>query len=88
MPVTSARHVAPDGRDGMLQHAQDAPRWAYLYLRSGPRMPMFNGDELNHFIELATYVAVNDYQAELCGANRIDIARYRAAFIGVDRDAW
>jgi adenosine kinase len=26
---------------------------------------MFNGAELEHFIELATYVAVNDYEAEL-----------------------
>jgi adenosine kinase len=26
---------------------------------------MFNGEELTHFIELATYVAVNDYEAEL-----------------------
>ena len=28
-------------------------------------MPMFNGDELRHFIELADYVAVNDYEARI-----------------------
>jgi adenosine kinase len=28
-------------------------------------LPMFNGPELEQFIELATYVAVNDYEAEL-----------------------
>lgn len=58
--------VAPDGRDGMLQHAQhcadlDIP----LIFDPGQGLPMFNGDELKNFIELATYVAVNDYEAEL-----------------------
>jgi adenosine kinase len=28
-------------------------------------LPMFSGTELTYFIELATYVAVNDYEAEL-----------------------
>ena len=58
--------VAPDGRDGMLQHAQhcadlDIP----LIFDPGQGLPMFNGDELKKFIDLATYVAVNDYEAEL-----------------------
>jgi adenosine kinase len=29
---------------------------------------MFGGDDLKHFIELATYVAVNDYEAEMLTA--------------------
>lgn len=58
--------VAPDGRDGMFQHAQhcadlDIP----LIFDPGQGLPMFNGDELKKFIDLATYVAVNDYEAEL-----------------------
>jgi adenosine kinase len=40
---------------------------------------MFNGSELEHFIDLATYVAVNDYEAELLmertGLNLENIAK-------------
>lgn len=58
--------VAPDGRDGMLQHAeQSAALDIPLIFDPGQGLPMFNGDELKHFIDLATYVAVNDYEAEL-----------------------
>ncbi|MFL9924685.1 carbohydrate kinase family protein [Herbaspirillum lusitanum] len=61
--------VAPDGRDGMLQHAeQSASLNIPLIFDPGQGMPMFNGDELKHFIDLATYVAVNDYEAELLTA--------------------
>ena len=31
----------------------------------GQGMPMFNGDDLRHFIEQATWVTVNDYEWEL-----------------------
>lgn len=58
--------VAPDGRDGMLQHAVDCvDLGAPFIFDPGQGLPMFNGAELEHFIELATYVAVNDYEAEL-----------------------
>lgn len=58
--------VGPDGRDGMQQHARDcAERGIPFIFDPGQGMPMFNGPELEHFIELATYVAVNDYEAEL-----------------------
>jgi adenosine kinase len=58
--------VAPDGRDGMLQHAEDcATRGISFIFDPGQGLPMFNGEELKHFIDLATYVAVNDYEAEL-----------------------
>jgi adenosine kinase len=58
--------VAPDGRDGMLQHAEEcAQRGLPFIFDPGQGLPMFNGTELEHFIELATYVAVNDYEAEL-----------------------
>jgi adenosine kinase len=58
--------VAPDGRDGMLQHAEECAflRVPFIF-DPGQGLPMFNGAELEHFIELATYVAVNDYEAEL-----------------------
>ncbi|MDB5762734.1 MAG: carbohydrate kinase family protein [Herminiimonas sp.] len=58
--------VAPDGRDGMLQHAKDCAELNVPFIFDpGQGLPMFNGAELEHFIELATYVAVNDYEAEL-----------------------
>jgi len=58
--------VAPDGREGMLQHARDcAERNIPFVFDPGQGLPMFSGDELKQFIELATYVAVNAYEAEL-----------------------
>lgn len=58
--------VAPDGRDGMLQHAKDCAELDIPFIFDpGQGLPMFSGPELEHFIELATYVAVNDYEAEL-----------------------
>ena len=58
--------VAPDGRDGMLQHAEQSVALNIpLIFDPGQGLPMFNGDELKHFIELASYVAVNDYEADL-----------------------
>lgn len=58
--------VAPDGREGMLQHAKDCSTLGLPFIFDpGQGLPMFNGAELKEFIELATYVAVNDYEAEL-----------------------
>ena len=58
--------VAPDGRDGMLQHAKHCAELDIPFIFDpGQGLPMFNGDELKAFIEQATYVAVNDYEAEL-----------------------
>jgi adenosine kinase len=58
--------VAPDGRDGMIEHAEDCARLSVPFIFDpGQGLPMFSGEELTHFIELATYVAVNDYEAEL-----------------------
>lgn len=58
--------VAPDGRDGMLQHAKDCAELNIPFIFDpGQGLPMFSGPELASFIELATYVAVNDYEAEL-----------------------
>jgi adenosine kinase len=58
--------VAPDGRDGMLQHARDCAELDIPFIFDpGQGLPMFSGPELEYFIELASYVAVNDYEAEL-----------------------
>ncbi|HZV61134.1 MAG TPA: carbohydrate kinase family protein [Methylophilaceae bacterium] len=58
--------IAPDGREGMIQHARECHEADIPFLFDpGQGLPMFNGDELMHFIELADYLAVNDYEAQL-----------------------
>jgi adenosine kinase len=58
--------IAPDGRDGMIEHARDCAGLGVPFIFDpGQGLPMFSGEELKQFIEMATYVAVNDYEAEL-----------------------
>ncbi|MBV2235998.1 MAG: carbohydrate kinase family protein [Sterolibacterium sp.] len=58
--------VAPDGRDGMLQHAREFHAAGIPFIFDpGQGLPMFNGEELLDFLKLATYCTVNDYEAEL-----------------------
>jgi adenosine kinase len=58
--------VSPDGRDGMLQHATDfAESGVPFIFDPGQGLPMFSGDELMDFIDKATWVALNDYEAQL-----------------------
>ena len=58
--------VAPDGREGMLQHAQQFHDAGIPFVFDpGQGLPMFNGAELLQFVELADYVALNDYEAQL-----------------------
>lgn len=58
--------VAPDGKDGMQQHARDCAELGVPFIFDpGQGLPMFSGAELIHMVELASYVAVNDYEAEL-----------------------
>jgi len=58
--------VAPDGRDGMLQHAQQfAERGIPFVFDPGQGLPMFDADELAWFVARAHYVALNDYEAKL-----------------------
>ena len=58
--------VAPDGRAGMLQHADECAAHGIPFIFDpGQGLPMFSGDELRWFTERATYLAVNDYEAKL-----------------------
>ena len=58
--------VSPDGRDAMLQHAEQfkAANIPFVF-DPGQGLPMFDGKELTHFVDLATWVTVNDYEAKL-----------------------
>ena len=58
--------ISPDGRDAMLQHAQqfrtaDIP----FVFDPGQGLPMFDGKELAHFIDQSTWVTVNDYEGKM-----------------------
>ncbi|MGN6790399.1 MAG: carbohydrate kinase family protein [Rhodanobacteraceae bacterium] len=58
--------VAPDGRDGMLQHAAEfAAKGIPFIFDPGQAMPLFSGEEFRALIGKATYVAVNSYEASL-----------------------
>lgn len=66
MPGIEIAIVAPDGRDGMLQHARDCARLGIPFVFDpGQGLPMFDGGELMHFVDLATWLTVNDYEAAL-----------------------
>jgi len=58
--------IAPDGRDGMMQHAEQfVAEGVPFVFDPGQGLPMFGKPELDRFLELATYAAVNDYEAKM-----------------------
>jgi adenosine kinase len=58
--------VAPDGRDGMIQHAEQFAEAGIPFIFDpGQGMPMFDEKDLLTFIEQATWITLNDYEAEL-----------------------
>jgi adenosine kinase len=58
--------VAPDGRAGMVAHAEQFAAAGIPWLFDpGQGLPMFNGDELLSFVDKATWVAVNDYEGQM-----------------------
>ena len=58
--------IAPDGKDGMMNHAKECKALNIPFMFDpGQGLPMFNREELLKFIDDATYIAVNDYEATL-----------------------
>lgn len=58
--------IAPDGRDGMQQHAREFHETGIPFIFDpGQGLPMYNGEELLDFIERADYIAVNDYEGQM-----------------------
>ncbi len=58
--------VAPDGKEGMQQHAQQfAAADIPFFFDPGQGMPMFDGEELLQFLDMASWVTLNDYESEL-----------------------
>ena len=58
--------IAPDGKDGMIQHANECVEKNIPFLFDpGQGLPMFNKSELMAFINQAHYIALNDYELQL-----------------------
>jgi adenosine kinase len=58
--------VSPDGKVGMQQHAEQFVEAGIEFIFDpGQGLPMFDGAELNVFIDQASWVTVNDYEAQL-----------------------
>ena len=58
--------VSPDGKEGMVEHAKQFHSAGIPFIFDpGQGMPMFDGEELLKFVELADWVTLNDYEAKL-----------------------
>ena len=58
--------IAPDGREAMLQHAEQfAAAGIPFVFDPGQGLPMFDGEALKHFVDLASWVVVNDYEGKM-----------------------
>ncbi|HQT26691.1 MAG TPA: carbohydrate kinase family protein [Burkholderiales bacterium] len=78
--------ISPDGREGMLQHAREFHESGIPFVFDpGQGMPMFDGEELMRFVEMADYVTVNDYEAKMLqektGRKIEEIARLTRALV-------
>ncbi len=58
--------VAPDGREAMIAHASQFAECDIPFIFDlGQGMPLFDGDDLRRFIDLATWLTFNDYEWEV-----------------------
>ena len=58
--------VAPDGRQGMWEHCHQLAEANIPFIFDpGQGLPMFNGPELLELVDIASYLAVNDYEGEM-----------------------
>jgi adenosine kinase len=78
--------IAPDGREGMLQHAREFNDAGIPFLFDpGQGLPMFSRAELTGFVNQATYVAVNDYEGQMLqertGAKLEELAKQVKALV-------
>jgi adenosine kinase len=58
--------IAPDGRTAMAQHAQQMHAAGIPFIFDpGQQLPQFDGAEHRHMLGLASWVALNDYEARM-----------------------
>jgi len=72
--------ISPDGRDAMIQHAEQLKAADIPFVFDpGQGLPMFDGADLNRFIDQATWVTVNDYEGKMLsdrtGLSHAEISR-------------
>ncbi len=77
--------ISPDGREAMLSHARQLHAAGVPFVFDpGQGLPMFNGTELAQFIELASWVALNDYEARmLCDRTGLSLPAIAARVQGL-----
>ena len=65
-PALKLGIISPDGRDAMLQHAEQFQAAGIPFVFDpGQGLPMFDGAELARFVEQASWVTVNDYEGKM-----------------------
>ncbi len=81
--------VAPDGRDGMLAHADQFAELGIPFIFDpGQGLPMFDADEIDGFFDRAEVVVLNDYEAQLIvekTGKSIDTLAHKVAALIVTR---
>ena len=77
--------VAPDGRDAMLEHAAQFKAAGIPFVFDpGQGLPMFDGPELARFVDLASWITVNDYEAKmLCDRTGLSCAELSRRVLGL-----
>ena len=78
--------VSPDGKQGMQEHARQCAEHGIPFLFDpGQGLPMFSAGELDELVQLADYVAVNDYEGKMLeertGRKLEDLAREVEALV-------
>lgn len=78
--------VGPDSYEAMLQNCLEFSECGIPFIFDpGQAMPLYNGDELKQMIQQATYVTVNEYEADLLsnktGLSTQEIAAQVKAYI-------
>ena len=58
--------ISPDGKEGMMEHAEAFHQQGVPFIFDpGQGLPMFNGEELLRITDWAHYITLNDYEARL-----------------------
>lgn len=58
--------VSPDGAQGMIDHAEQFNKAGIPFIFDpGQGMPLFNKEQLLNFIQQATWITLNDYEAKM-----------------------
>jgi adenosine kinase len=78
--------IAPDSREGMLQHAEQFKDAGIPFIFDpGQAMPLFEGDDFKRFISISDWLALNDYEwallRERTGWEVDDVMKYVKALI-------